>query len=312
MVRTYLLRFFIFSTVGVFVAAVFVALLLWSPSYVHSSNSIAINGYAWSDNVGWISMSGSTYGLSMDSNGNVTGYAWSDAIGWISANGADIAACQSGATSRIQSGVWSGWLRAISGNTTQAGGWDGCISMSGSNYAVSYKQQTGAFSGWAWGSTVVGWIDFSQVSTAPQVPECNNTQGNFCQGNSVYYRDAQCNVTYQSTCSYQCSAGACVPPPHAQGGFSDGALHVIPSIVPQGQTTTVSWSIQNVQGICTITGTNGDSWQSTADNNNSVSSSKTSSAITKQVIYTLSCTGLDSQTYTESKTVNIIPTFREI
>jgi hypothetical protein len=304
-------RVFALSVTGIFVAGLLVAALLSSPRHALSANSISLGGYAWSDTVGWISMNGTNYGLSMDTNGNVTGYAWSDDVGWISANSADIAACQSGATSRIQGGVWSGWLRAIAGNTAQSGGWDGCIAMSGTGYGVTYNSQTGTFGGDAWGSTNVGWADFSQVSTAGA---CLNLQGdNYCNGASIYQHDVQGNACLISTCSYQCSGGACVAPPHASPGFSDGtALHIVPSIVPQAHTTTISWSIQNVQGTCTVSGTNGDVWHSAADGSANSAGSQTSSPITRQVAYTLSCTGLDSLPYIETHTVNIIPQFREI
>ena len=47
-------------------------------------------GYAWSSNIGWISFSGTGYGVTYDSDptsltyGQLSGYAWSSNIGWIS------------------------------------------------------------------------------------------------------------------------------------------------------------------------------------------------------------------------------------
>lgn len=308
--RAPLTRPLLFS-LAIIVAAGLFSIFISSPPFAYSSNATAINGYAWSDTTGWISMSGTNYGLSMDASGNVTGYAWSDSIGWISANSADIAACQSGATSKVQSGTWTGWLRSLSGGTTGSGGWDGCISMSGSGYGVTYNASSGAFGGYAWGDTNVGWVDFSQVSTAAS---CQNLQGdNYCNGNSIYQHDVQGNACLISTCTYGCQSGECVPPPSPQGAFSDGsALQLTPSIVPKDQTINVSWSIENVQGTCSVVGTNGDSWQSNADGSGNSAGSQTSSVITQQTIYTLTCTGIDSSHYTESHTVNVIPAFREI
>ncbi|MDD5031678.1 MAG: hypothetical protein PHR36_01380, partial [Patescibacteria group bacterium] len=52
-----------------------------------------VTGYAWSENIGWISFSCSNdnscltvdYGVAVDpATGNISGYAWSENIGWIS------------------------------------------------------------------------------------------------------------------------------------------------------------------------------------------------------------------------------------
>jgi len=304
-------RALLLSTI-ILVGAIAVALLVSAPHPAASDSSTSIDGYAWSDTIGWIDLNCANtgvcgtndFGLSMDANGTVTGYAWSDNVGWISANSSDISSCESGATSRIQSGTWSGWLRAISGGSAQSGDWDGCISMSGSNYGVTYDKQTGSFQGYAWGDINVGWVDFSQASTTPQVPQCQNTQGYYCQGNDLYYRDAECNETFQQTCSYSCSNGACVPPPAPQGDLSGGAaIAVSPSIVQTGTGTVVSWSVQNVSS-CSVTGTNGDSWSG-------ASGTEPSKPIINQTIYTLSCTGLDNSNFTQTATVNIIPIFQE-
>ena len=59
----------------------------------------------------------------------------------------------------------TGWARAISSAYTN--GADGCISFSptsGSLYGVTVDPSTGAYSGYAWGSYVIGWVDFSRVS----------------------------------------------------------------------------------------------------------------------------------------------------
>ncbi len=58
-----------------------------------------LSGWAWNDNIGWISFCGGnntplcpnnaggvSYGVFIDSNGNFNGWAWNDNIGWISFN----------------------------------------------------------------------------------------------------------------------------------------------------------------------------------------------------------------------------------
>lgn len=54
--------------------------------------------------------------------------------------------------------------------TNQTGGWDGWISMSGTGYGVTLDITTGEFSGYAWGGSILGWIDFSNVTTEPLAP----------------------------------------------------------------------------------------------------------------------------------------------
>ena len=68
---------------------------------VRAATGDNISGYAWSDNIGWVSFNdtsdGSTasYGVTVDdistspTYGDFSGYAWSDNIGWISFNRAD-------------------------------------------------------------------------------------------------------------------------------------------------------------------------------------------------------------------------------
>ena len=127
-----------------------------------SAEPINLSGYAWSDNIGWISLSSSvspTYGVSIDSDtGEFSGYAWSDNIGWI-----DFAPT-SGYPSPPNDGVnlepnntITGWARALS----YGDGWDGWISMNGSNYGIELNPSTNNFSGYAWGADVVGWVNFN-------------------------------------------------------------------------------------------------------------------------------------------------------
>lgn len=126
-------------------------------------------GYAWSDNIGWISFNSIdgggpvSYGVGLDSvTGDFSGYAWSDNIGWI-----DFAptvgypeAPNHGAHLEADGSI-TGWARVLS----NGGGWDGWIKLSGvatngSPYGVSLDAGTGIISGFAWGSDVVGWVSF--------------------------------------------------------------------------------------------------------------------------------------------------------
>lgn len=148
------------------VTAVFVFISLNSKSAVEAQSTSSITGYAWSDTVGWLSFNGSGYGLSVNSSGVISGYAWSDNIGWVSANSSDLSGCPSSpCTATIDSGGnFDGWLRAIEGGAAQSGGWDGFISLSGSGYGPA-RQSGGNITGYAWGSDVVGWLNFAYATT---------------------------------------------------------------------------------------------------------------------------------------------------
>jgi len=135
-----------------------------------------VSGYAWSDTIGWISMSctsGIDYGVDVnETTGAVTGYAWSENIGWIDF---------SGATVDLLTGDLSGWAQAVSpvGQPSEiAGGWDGLILLDGVNiYGSGY--------GWGGGITI-GWVDFDLVTStlsynpAPSVtnPHMRDVSGN--------------------------------------------------------------------------------------------------------------------------------------
>ena len=143
----------------------------------------ALTNWAWSDTVGWISLNCSdlgtcgtvNYGLSVDSTtGAVSGYAWSDNVGWISADDVTDTNCPAGSACKpmLSGGALTGWLKALAGGTPNSGGWDGWISLSGPNpFSYGPTFSNGAFTGYAWGSDVVGWVDFSRpgasLSVAP-------------------------------------------------------------------------------------------------------------------------------------------------
>jgi hypothetical protein len=305
----------------VFLGAVFLAVLvsfLLTPRPALSQGTgTPITGYFWSDTIGWIDLNcsnsgvcGTTpFGLSIDSSGNITGDAWSDSIGWVSANPSDLSGCPQGScTATVSNGVLSGWLRALSGNTSQSGGWDGFISLSGSNYGVT--ESGGRFSGYAWGDVNVGWVDTEYAQTT--YGTC--TPAYICSGNTIEYKNSSCQVSAVTTCTSPafCSAGSnqCLYPvisPNPSGNLT-GNLQVVPNLVNPGSTVSVYWNVSNAQS-CTVTGTNGNSWSGLS----SPSTGETSSPITTQTTYTLSCQAYGtSPNVVESQTVNLTPVYKEI
>ncbi len=195
-------RMFAFGIIGVF----FTALFILNPSFLAAPKTEAaindLSGFAWSDNIGWISFSStsdgsvSAYSVKIDTaTGAISGSAWSENIGWISfdrsATNNPPSAPFNGGSGAIASIDWAtgkvtGWARALAGceNTpgvpvtscggsgagAASGGWDGWIRLSDDananwvNKGVSINVSTGKFSGYAWGDEVMGWIDFAPTT----------------------------------------------------------------------------------------------------------------------------------------------------
>lgn len=164
---------------------------------VKAATTDDIAGYAWSENIGWVSFNctntscaGSNYGVNLNGDNTLSGYAWSDSIGWISFNAADVAGCPAGTCQpRLVGSVFSGWARALSNGD----GWDGWISLncanSGvcgtSNYQVTLSGVN--FIGNAWGGDVIGWLEFNPTNggvflanTPPTAINLGATQPDYC------------------------------------------------------------------------------------------------------------------------------------
>lgn len=157
-------------------------------------------GWAWSENIGWISFNSKTdtqssveYGVKIStSTGYLSGYAWSENIGWISFNrndtgapplddpcptGGCIAQVESTTTLGIGNVKVIGWARVISvcpslpcKTNDNEGGWDGWIKLGDTQNSWSpqvYIDSNGDFHGWAWSgvreasASVLGWISFN-------------------------------------------------------------------------------------------------------------------------------------------------------
>ena len=134
-----------------------------------------------------------------------------------------------------------------------------------------------------------------------------------CAANAIRYTNASCAVSTVSTCATPsfCSTGSSVclyPPPSftiSSGGIT-GHLQASPLVVPQGNPSKVYWDVANVSS-CSVAGTNGDHWNTTS----SGTGGKTTSGIQQQTTFTLSCTGLDSSSFNESVSINVVPVFIE-
>jgi len=150
-------------------------------------------GWAWSDNIGWISFNCESDNSCDFSNPNqpigylvyantitgyLGGYAWSDNMGWLNFDGGhiDLTTGAVTGTARFCSVFKSGCSGAIKPiNGTELGGWDGFVQLSDNNFfkspvfsqpfeGVTYKSissSDGELVGYAWGDMNVGWISFN-------------------------------------------------------------------------------------------------------------------------------------------------------
>lgn len=166
------------------VACVFILAL---PSWVQAARDFS--GYAWSETIGWISLSGPGYGLVADeTTGLISGYAWSEHVGWVSANQSELVGCPLSSSSPCEARInaseqLTGWLRVLSGGTPESGGFTGWIRLRGTRTDIvtglsftygPYITAAGNMSGYGWGSTVVGWVDFSYARITPYIPPPTN------------------------------------------------------------------------------------------------------------------------------------------
>lgn len=317
---------------------------LWAEGFIDRNGNGVEDAGDVQGGVGWVSTNCKTggptaaiqsvdicssysYGLKIDpATGVITGQAWSDNIGWISADSADVAYCKTnfgGGNPTISGGNVSGWLRALSGNGSQSGGWDGCLSLSGSGYGVTYVG--GNFAGYAWGSSNVGWVDFSRAHSTYNT--CTLSTVYTCSGQQTVVRtdtDVACRQTLTNTSCVApqfCSVGSPVcltPQPRDLTGTGSltGHLTAQPNLVAKNATTTLYWGIVNIQpGSCRVTANDGTSWSgpfsATSSCPTKYSTGCTSLPITQQIVFTLSCLDFNSVPYSETAAVNLLPDFQE-
>ena len=292
--------------VGGFFAAVFVILVAFNAPHASSSTGGALSGWAWSDNVGWVSLSGSGYGLTTDGSGNVGGYAWSDNIGWIRPAQSGDGCPGTGAV--FSGGSLTGWLYVLSAATSQ-GSWDGCISLSGSGYGVTNASNPSYNANYAWGSTVVGWLSFNMSSSCSLSYVCTDSTHS-------QYTDSQCNVQ-NLVCQYGCNSGSgqCNNPNPPAGCISINSYpascsNAVTTVqVKSGSTATLYWNVTNAAGNCALAGTNG---QTLTGQPGVQSTGVVTLPITQKTQYTLTCTAADTSTATYTGTVKIIPVYKEL
>ena len=112
------------------------------------------DGAGNSTGLGWLSLnntntSGTTsYGVNIpSSDGPLSGYAWSENVGWISFNPADLAGCPDGnCTAQRVGNTLTGWARIIGirdeASAGNSGGWNGWVKLKGLFNKISTTYST--------------------------------------------------------------------------------------------------------------------------------------------------------------------------
>jgi hypothetical protein len=129
-------------------------------------------GWAWSENIGWVSFSSDNTGASVEygvfidgTNGKLSGYAWSEHIGWVSFNQSDLSGCPVApckAEVDLNTGHVSGWARAL----VDGGGWEGWLRLRDASHGVygvwiDPEPDPAEFVNWAWSDLNIGWLSFN-------------------------------------------------------------------------------------------------------------------------------------------------------
>ena len=237
-----------------------------------ASEEFNLAGWAWSDNIGWISFSCSNtnscgsvnYRVLVAENGDMSGYAWSDNIGWISFNQSDLGNCPSGTCkAKLNGNNLNGWAKAISADYF---GWDGFINLgqAGSLYGVTYNPGTKKFGGYAWSSDVVGWVNFSGFN-----------------GNGVF-----------------------VDTEDLLGAVGNVSLDAFPTAVTLGGKTKLFWVNKNVN-TCN---TSGGPWSGSWTGAEAISGFKENiGPIITDTTYTIKCSNILGEESQDSVLVTVIP-----
>ncbi|MBT3282864.1 hypothetical protein HON59_01750 [bacterium] len=210
------------NIVLVIAALLFIAVLIYGAFFVDgvkqasAGSSQNVSGYAWSDNIGWISFNctdtsscgTSDYGVNIATNGAMSGYAWSDNIGWISFEESDLSGCPSGScTAKLSGNSLQGWARALSNGD----GWDGWISLKGSNYGVTKNGNN--LEGYAWDasdisseSIGIGWIQFNPAFGSVTVSSVNAPTVSISADPATVFSGNNSTLTWTSTNATSCTA----------------------------------------------------------------------------------------------------------
>jgi hypothetical protein len=112
----------------------------------------------------------------------------------------------------------------------------------------------------------------------------------------------QCLSRLNQNCVWGCSGG-CLPAPEGSGNIT-----VTPGLVRSGESATITWTTTNMEpGTCSVVENNPE----INETGSGTSGSFVAENIRQQTSFTLLCTDLAGEQFTDSATVNILPVFEE-
>lgn len=267
----------------------------------------------------------------------IEGYAWSENIGWIKFGGLSgfPASLFNNAEIRLDGTNYRvyGWARACAGTingdcsdmTPHPDGWDGWISLSCENFTngcavFDYRLlvNNNALKGYAWGNGgttptegVIGWVDFSFADFLHPCAPSNSCVG----ASSTVSTNQWCVQSAPVVCPMNL---ACIP---ATGSCSWGSatlnsLTIDPILARKGQSTKLNWQVTvspaGAVDECYAEGTNGDHLNG---NGNGVQGTNVSTSILQdeKVTYTIYCVPVLGGTPVAlgSAVVNTLPNISE-
>ena len=318
------LLFIVFFAAGAFYFYANAAPLSWTSP----PSSVEMHGYAWSDNIGWISFncdnhdaaSCTSYGVTIDSaDGSLDGYAWSDNIGWIQFGGLSGFPEGSNGNAYIDhsgSDIYIyGWARALA----YGDGWDGWISFNCDDLAggcasnpdygskVIERPTEGGFSTsepYVWGGDVIGWVTMAGVMfDHPYTPgpyACGHDP-EISHSRDMWGDETTTACAVGDVCSeltFQCEA---LTQPNL-GDFSAAR-----PLVRAGESTTITWTVTDAD-TCTLRGFGRDIGSP------GLTGSENSGAINGRVEFELWCVPitLSPAVFVDSLTIQTVSTRTDI
>jgi hypothetical protein len=130
-----------------------------------------------------------------------------------------------------------------------------------------------------------------------RIQEAQCRQSNFCVGDNLFQRTAQCAESLVRRCVFGCANNNC-----NVAAANSGNIIAVPALVRSGEPSQISWDTSDLEN-CTVAG-NGDSWSGPRG-------TEMSGEIHEKVTYVLQCEKADDSAFTDSVTVNILPIFQE-
>ena len=144
---------------------------------------------------------------------------------------------------------------------------------------------------------------FTQQGAACVMVMTQCTATNFCIGDNLYHRNAQCTQAFVQQCVFGCSGNVC-----RSAASGSGDIIAQPMLVQAGGTTNVTWQTNGMEDdSCIVTDDN----PGITTNRRGESGSFVSGALHQVTTFTLTCDRELGGRFTDSVTVNIVPIFEE-